>query len=84
MKKIVVFLLSLLMGTLAFGERIALIGAMDSEIELLKKEIKNIKSEKIGEIEYFQGQLEGKDIVLLKTGVGKVNAAIGANTVIRE
>lgn len=84
MKKIVVFLLSLLMGTLAFGERIALIGAMDSEIELLKKDIKNIKSEKIGEIEYFQGKLEGKDIVLLKTGVGKVNAAIGANTVIRE
>ena len=83
MKKIVVFLLSLLMGTLAFGERIALIGAMDSEIELLKKDIKNIKSEKIGEIEYFQGKLEGKDIVLLKTGVGKVNA-IGANTVIRE
>lgn len=84
MKKIVVFLLSLLMGTLAFGERIALIGAMDSEIELLKKDMKNIKSEKIGEIEYFQGKLEGKDIVLLKTGVGKVNAAIGANTVIRE
>lgn len=49
MKKIVVFLLALIISTIAFGEKIALIGAMDSEIELLKKEIKNIKSEKIGE-----------------------------------
>ena len=28
--------------------------------------------------------LEEKDVVLLKTGIGKVNAAIGADTVIRE
>ena len=34
--------------------------------------------------QFARSVLENKDIVLLKTGVGKVNAAVGADTVIRE
>lgn len=75
----------LALGTVtAYGETIAVIGAMDQEISLLKSEMKDIKEKKVGTIDFYSGTLEGKEIVLLKTGVGKVNAAVGANTVIRE
>lgn len=75
----------LTLGTMtAYGETVAVIGAMDEEISLLKSEMKDVKEKKVGTITFYQGKLEGKDIVLLKTGVGKVNAAVGANTVIRE
>lgn len=74
----------LCLGTSIFAQKIALIGAMDSEIEILKDSMTNMIITKVGPITYYEGKLEGKDVVLLKTGVGKVNAAIGADTVIRE
>lgn len=84
MKKWIVILMVLCLGISTFAQRIALIGAMDSEIEILKGSMANIVTTKIGSITYYEGKLEGKDVVLLKTGVGKVNAAVGANTAIRE
>lgn len=84
MKKLIIMLLIICLATTVFAQKIALIGAMDSEIELLKNSMKNVTEVKIGAITYYEGTLEGKNIVLLKTGVGKVNAAIGADTVIRE
>ncbi|MCI6032348.1 5'-methylthioadenosine/adenosylhomocysteine nucleosidase [Fusobacterium varium] len=84
MKKLIIMLLIICLATTVFAQKIALIGAMDSEIELLKNSMKNVTEVKIGAITYYEGILEGKNIVLLKTGVGKVNAAIGADTVIRE
>lgn len=84
MKKLITVLLMICLGITAFAQKIALIGAMDSEIEFLKNSMKNVTETKIGAITYYEGILEEKDVVLLKTGVGKVNAAIGADTVIRE
>lgn len=84
MKKLLIGALLVLETIMAYGEKIAVIGAMDSEINLLKSEMKDVKEKKIGTITFYEGELEGKEIVLLKTGVGKVNAAVGANTVIRE
>lgn len=84
MKKFLIGALLALGTVTAYGETVAVIGAMDKEINLLKSQMKNIKEKKIGKITYYKGKLENKDIVLLKTGVGKVNAAVGADTVIRE
>lgn len=84
MKKFLIGAILALGTTVAYGETIAVIGAMDQEISLLKSEMKDIKEKKVGTITFYEGTLEGKDIVLLKTGVGKVNSAVGANTVIRE
>lgn len=55
---------------------IGIIGAMVQEIELYKKEM-NITGEthKAGII-YYEGTLNGKEIVLCKSGVGKVNASV--------
>lgn len=55
---------------------IAIIGAMDEEIELLKTKMLITKEEKIANCRFFLGSIGGKDIVLLQSGIGKVNAAM--------
>lgn len=64
--------------------RTAVIGAMDKEIELLRAAMSEKAETRIGGIAYIEGMLEGVPTVLLKTGIGKVNAAMGAVIAIRE
>lgn len=55
---------------------IGIIGAMDSEVATLKAEMKDTKvTEKAG-LEFFQGTLNGKEVVVVQSGIGKVNAAL--------
>lgn len=58
--------------------RIGIIGAMSEEVQGLKNLLQNTREEKMGNLTFYIGQISGKDIVLLETGIGKVNAAIGA------
>lgn len=81
----------LLMGANSFGAtqtkkdyKIGIIGAMDSEINLLKKSMTDVSSKKIGKITFHEGKIQGKDVVLFRTGVGKVNSAVGTDIAIRE
>ena len=62
--------------------RIGIIGAMSEEVQGFKKLLENIDEEKIGNLTFYTGVMHGKDIVLLETGIGKVNAAIGATLMI--
>lgn len=57
--------------------KIAIIGAMEEEVSLLRDKISNLVTEIHGGFEYYLGQIKNHDIVLLKSGIGKVNAAIG-------
>ena len=58
--------------------KLGIIGAMDIEIQTLKEKIENLTvTEKTG-TEYYEGTLQGLPVVLVKCGIGKVNAAIGA------
>ncbi|WP_017472647.1 5'-methylthioadenosine/S-adenosylhomocysteine nucleosidase [Amphibacillus jilinensis] len=62
---------------------VGIIGAMDQEIALLKNEM-DIHSERvIANCLFIEGRLKNKDIVLLKSGIGKVNAAM-ATTILIE
>lgn len=55
---------------------IGLIGAMEEEIRELKRVITEQEViDKYG-IEFIKGQLEGKEVILVQSGIGKVNAAI--------
>lgn len=65
-------------------KRIAIIGAMDSEITNFKGMIENIEEIEIANITYYKGTLCGKNIVLLKSGIGKVNAAIATTIAIER
>ena len=56
--------------------KIGIIGAMNVEVEKLKNDmnIKNIRK-KAG-MEFCEGELKGKEVVVVRSGVGKVNAAV--------
>jgi adenosylhomocysteine nucleosidase len=56
---------------------IGIIGAMEDEVTLLKNALLNVSSESAGGFEFFTGLLEKKPVVLLRCGIGKVNAAVG-------
>ena len=55
---------------------IAIIGAFETEVELLRNKIANKKESVIEGIHFYEGILNGKQIVLTRAGIGKVNAAI--------
>jgi adenosylhomocysteine nucleosidase len=56
---------------------IGIIGAMDDEVLYLHSAMSDTSSQKSGAFEYISGVLEGKEVVLLRSGMGKVNAAVG-------
>ncbi|MGL5291037.1 MAG: 5'-methylthioadenosine/S-adenosylhomocysteine nucleosidase [Vibrionaceae bacterium] len=56
---------------------IAIIGAMQQEVSLLKEQLQNCHSEQIAGCHFFSGELAGKKVVLLQSGIGKVAAALG-------
>lgn len=61
---------------------IGIIGAMKIEIEKINSMIENKSVEKFGIVEYTSGILFGKQVVTSVCGIGKVNAAICAQTMI--
>lgn len=56
--------------------RIAIIGAMEEEVVLLRDKIENQTVDVIAGCEYTSGQMNGAEVVLLRSGIGKVNAAM--------
>ncbi len=63
--------------------KIAIIGAMEEEVTILRDQIEYAKTEVIANSEFTSGTLHGKDVVLLKSGIGKVNAAM-STTILME
>lgn len=61
---------------------LGIIGAMPQEVNGLIKKITNCKTTRIGSIDYHTGTIADKDVVVAKCGVGKVFAAICAQTMI--
>jgi adenosylhomocysteine nucleosidase len=57
-------------------EKIALIGAMNEEIELLVSRMEQVKESSKAGVTYREGLFLGKQVVVCKSGVGKVNAAV--------
>ncbi len=64
--------------------RIALIGAMDQEIELLKNSLHQMTTRTLAGFTFCTGTLDGVEVVLLKSGIGKVNAAIGTTLLLQQ
>ena len=62
--------------------KFGIIGAMDIEVDGIKKNIESCKEEKIGTVSFCYGKIFGNDIVAAKCGEGKVNSAMTAQTMI--
>ena len=55
---------------------LGIIGAMDQEVSILKEKMEVKKIDKRASMEFYVGILNGKEVVIVKCGVGKVNAAV--------
>ena len=61
---------------------IGIIGAMGSEIELLKTHLTDMKETVFAGRSFYCGKIGGSDVVLVCSGIGKVNSAITAQILI--
>lgn len=60
----------------------AIVGAMPEEIEVISQELEHATIHYIQNIPFIEGELQGEPVVILKCGVGKVNAAISTTLLI--
>ena len=63
---------------------IGIIGAMDEEISVILSEMNNISEYNINNIKFYKGKIYDKDLVLVKSGIGMVNASIITTLLIKE
>lgn len=56
--------------------KIGIIGAMDEEISFLRNEMEVKEIKTIAYMNFYIGIIENKEVVLVRCGIGKVNAAI--------
>ena len=56
--------------------KIGIIGAMEIEVEQLKKDMEISRTVNKARMEFFEGTLKGKQVVVVRSGIGKVNAAV--------
>lgn len=62
---------------------IGIIGAMDEEIALLLENMTEKKEQTVANCLFVEGRMQDRKVVLLKSGIGKVNAAM-ATTILHE
>ena len=55
--------------------KLGIIGAMDEEVDILKDIMEIEETIQKASLKFYVGKLEGKDVVLVRCGIGKVNAA---------
>ena len=61
---------------------IGIIGAMEEEIENIKPYIDIISTKNIVGVDFYMGKMGGNNVVLVRSGIGKVNAAVCSQVLI--
>lgn len=61
-----------------------IIAAMEEEVEFLRSSIENLSLQKEGNIEIYSGTIAGKEVCLMRSGIGKVNATMSATLMIKD
>ena len=61
---------------------IGIIGAMEEEVAALKNEMTDAVVTEFASMTFYKGNLCGKDVVVVRSGIGKVNAAICAQILV--
>ena len=55
---------------------VGIIGAMEEEVSKLKEQMIDVSVKEKAGMEFFRGTLSGKPVVVVRSGIGKVNAGI--------
>lgn len=61
---------------------LGIIGAMDEEVDKLKESMEDVQIVKRANMEFNKGSIYGKDVVVVRSGIGKVNAGICAQILV--
>ncbi|MBR3721528.1 MAG: 5'-methylthioadenosine/adenosylhomocysteine nucleosidase [Selenomonadaceae bacterium] len=62
--------------------KFGIIGAMDIEVDLLKENMENVEVVETARMKFYDGTLSGQKATLVRSGIGKVNAALAAEIII--
>lgn len=65
-------------------KKIGIIGAMDEEVKQLKDKMSDVQVKTKASMDFYSGTIHGKEIVVVRSGIGKVNAAICTQILIDE
>ena len=63
---------------------IAIIGAMQEEVDALKSLMEVIKEEKTLEFNFYIGTIGQNEVILMQSGIGKVNAALSTTLLLKS
>lgn len=55
---------------------LGIIGAMDVEVAEVKKAMQDVEVKTVAGMDFYKGTLKGKEAVVVRSGIGKVNAAM--------
>ncbi len=62
--------------------KFGIIGAMDMEVDILKEKMEDVEIVEMAKMKFYDGTLSGQKTTLVRSGIGKVNAALAANVMI--
>lgn len=63
---------------------LGIIGAMEGEVSKLKEQMEDAVITKKASMEFYKGTIKGKEVVVVRSGIGKVNAAVCAQILIDD
>ncbi|MBQ7795594.1 MAG: 5'-methylthioadenosine/adenosylhomocysteine nucleosidase [Lachnospiraceae bacterium] len=55
---------------------LGIIGAMDVEVKELREMMEHPQAQTVAGMTFYQGKIKGKEVVVVRSGIGKVNAGI--------
>ena len=56
--------------------KLGIIGAMEEEVNRLKEKMEKVEVRRLASIDFYEGSIAGKRLVIARSGIGKVNAAV--------
>ena len=57
---------------------LGIIGAMDEEVAKIKEQMEDVNVSTVAAMDFFEGSIKGHPVVVVRSGIGKVNAAMCA------
>ena len=55
---------------------LGIIGAMAEEVRLLKEAMTEAEIASVAGMKFYKGRIDGREVVVVQSGIGKVNAAV--------
>lgn len=63
---------------------LGIIGAMDEEVSKLKEVMQDVSIQSKASMDFYRGTMDGREVVVVRSGIGKVNAGICTQILVDE